>query len=624
MSSKKPATQSLLHRVITRQTLKLLAGGRSFSRGEEYYNDGLVHLLAVDEDRASAQVHGTSTYKCKLRASGESMQGECTCPAFEDAGFCKHLVAMGLEIIKPEAKQEEPDIRDEIRPAQAVARRRHAKPRHEVVSMKEVRAHLAGLSHEQLVEILASHAMDDSALLRSLRLEILGKRTTKAQMEKHVNPTKLIESLKEAIDQGVEVDGDYDDWPSEYETAGPLEELVDRVEGLLKEGMANEVIELTEYFIAAVEPIIERFHEGGQLVEILEKLQEIHFAACEKAHPDPVELGRRLFRWEMSSHWSVFSNAPSKYKSILGEKGLDAYRRLAAAEWEKLPPQKERGYSRSSHDRYRITRIMENLAQISGDIEAEVAVHAKSLSSGYDYLKIAELYASRKMHDKAREWAEKGLNAFSQRPDGRLREFLAKEYHRLKRHEEAMALIWAEFVDHPSLANFKSLKSHAEMVKEWPKWREKAINHIQGEIRKPRNTHARWPHGTNYSWEHRCGSSTLVEIYLWEGNVDAAWKQAQSEGANSQLWYSLAQKRENTHPADAAVAYQKIVDEEITRGGNDSYRDAVKLIAKIQDLMKDAKQEGKFSPYLAEVRANFKAKRNFVKLLDARFGSTQA
>lgn len=622
MPSKKPEPQSPLRRAITRQTLKLLAGGQSFSRGEEYHNDGLVNLLALDEDRATAQVRGTSTYKCKLQASGESILGKCTCPAFEDVGFCKHLVAMGLEIIKPEAKQEESDIRDEIRPAQAVARRRHAKPRHEVVSMKEVRTHLAALSHEQLVEMLASKAMDDSALLRSLRFEILRKRATKAQTEKRTNPQKLVESLKEAIDQGVEVEGDYDDWPDEYETAGPLEELVDRIEGLLKEGMASEVIELTEYFIAAVEPIIERFHEGGQLVEILEKLQEIHLAACKKARPDPVELGRRLFRWELSSHWSVFSNAPSTYKPMLGETGLDVYRKLATAEWEKLPAQKERDYGRSSHDRYRITRIMENLAQLSGDIEVEVAVHAKSLSNGHDYLKIAELYASRKMRDKAREWAEKGLKAFPQRPDGRLREFLAKEYHHLKRHEEAMALIWAKFVDYPSLANFKSLKNHAELVRDWDKWRKKAIDHIQGEIRKPRN--ARSPHGTNYSWEQRCGSSTLVEIYLWEGDVDAAWRQAQAEGANSQLWHSLAQKRERTHPADAAVAYQKIVNEEVTRGGNDSYRDAVKLIAKIQTLLKDAKQESKFSPYLAEVRANFKSKRNFVKLLDAKFGNTQA
>lgn len=46
-------TQKSLTKVIIRQTLKLLAGGQSFSPGEEYHNGGLVASLAVDQDRAT-------------------------------------------------------------------------------------------------------------------------------------------------------------------------------------------------------------------------------------------------------------------------------------------------------------------------------------------------------------------------------------------------------------------------------------------------------------------------------------------------------------------------------------------------------------------------------------------
>ncbi len=619
--------QKPLTKVISRSTLKLLAGGRSFSRGEEYHNGGLVESLAVDQDRATAVVHGTRTYRCKLKASGESLQGDCTCPAFEDAGFCKHLVAVGLAIINPnDKKTAEPDIRDEVRPSSERSRRRSKKSRQEAVSIEEIREYLSDLSREKLVEMLVSQAMNEASLLRALRLEILGNRATDAQTEKHKSPQKIIESIKEAIDQGVEVEGGYDESPDEYEMAQPLNALVKQIQGLLKDGMAAPVVELSEYFIAAVEPIIERFHEGSEMVEILEKLQTIHLAAGKKAQPDPEALARRLFRWELTSGWGVFENAPAKYKSVLGDKGLTTYRKLATAAWEKLPAKKERDYGSSDSNRSQLTRIMENLAKLSGNIEAEVAVKARDLSHSYDYLKIAELYASRKMRDQAIKWAEKGLKAFPGRPDGRLREFLAKEYHRLKRHDEAMALIWAEFTGHPSLTNFKSLKSHADLIdptRAWSEWRKKGIEHIQAEVQKAKTAKPRSPYSMSNSWERRCSSSTLVEIYLWEKDIEAAWKQAQTEGADSQLWHQLAHKREKTHPADAATAYQNIVSEEVDRGGNESYRDAVNLVGKIQSLMKVAKLERKFSAYLEEIRANFKPKRNFIKLLDAKFGDVR-
>ena len=94
-----------------------------------------------------------------------------------------------------------------------------------------------------------------------------------------------------------------------------------------------------------------------------------------------------------------------------------------------------------------------------------------------------------------------------------------------------------------------------------------------------------------YSLDRGCNSSLLVGIYLWEQDIEAAWKQAKSGGASPQLWHQLAEKREKTHPADAAAAYQHIVEAAAARGGNESYRDAVKLVAKIQTLLNEAKRE---------------------------------
>lgn len=83
---------------------------------------------------------------------------------------------------------------------------------------------------------------------------------------------------------------------------------------------------------------------------------------------------------------------------------------------------------------------MESLAEASGDIEQHVAVISRDLSSGYAYWRIAGIYRQAGLHDQALAWVEKGLRAFPKNTDSRLRDFAAEEYHRRKRHADAMKL----------------------------------------------------------------------------------------------------------------------------------------------------------------------------------------
>jgi hypothetical protein len=64
--------------------------------------------------------------------------------------------------------------------------------------------------------------------------------------------------------------------------------------------------------------------------------------------------------------------------------------------------------------------------------------------------------------DFAVQWAERGVGAFPEGKHSQLREFLAKEYHGLKRHDEAMTLMWKEFVESPGLGECQLLKSQAD------------------------------------------------------------------------------------------------------------------------------------------------------------------
>src|ERR1700679_3062915 len=76
-------------------TLKRLAGG-AFVRGQAYHREGRVEILAIEPRRVLATVTGTEDYRVNLLGKGETIKGECDCPAFDDYGFCKHMVATAL------------------------------------------------------------------------------------------------------------------------------------------------------------------------------------------------------------------------------------------------------------------------------------------------------------------------------------------------------------------------------------------------------------------------------------------------------------------------------------------------------------------------------------------------
>ena len=76
--------------------LRALAGAKAFARGEEYHRDGLVQMLALTPGRVLAQVAGSEDYRTEVTGRGKEIDGKCTCRAFEDWGFCKHMVAAAL------------------------------------------------------------------------------------------------------------------------------------------------------------------------------------------------------------------------------------------------------------------------------------------------------------------------------------------------------------------------------------------------------------------------------------------------------------------------------------------------------------------------------------------------
>lgn len=571
--------------LLTLPVLCQMADGRTFERGKDYFERGLVGEVIFHKNTLTAKVRGTQVYKVKFWVENNKLTSSCTCPAYAEGGFCKHCVSVGLKWL---------DGR-EISSSKT-------KSGESLATMDDVKKYLDQQEKKELVDMLLEQAVEDDRL----RERLLMKSTQGSG--KNLN----LSIFRKAIDNAVHI-GYFIDYKSVWDYTRGIEEVIDSIEGLLEEGFSAEVIELTEYFLLRVEQNMGNIDDSdGGVGGILNHLQEIHHKACLKAKPNPEELARKLFEWELKSDWEVFFNAASTYADILGEKGLAVYRKLAEQVWPLLPALKhgqdnvDRNFSR-----FRITHIMETLAK---DTEELVSIKSHDLSSPYSYLNIAEIYRNDKQYDMALKWAEDGIKAFPDKTDSRLREFLADEYHRKKRHGEAMELIWGNFAGYPQLDEYKKLKEHADKIKEWAIWRKKALDYLHQVLNKNRQSHKE-----KYFWWNRNDNSELVKIFLWERDIESAWQEAKTGGCSNELWLELASLREKEYPQDAISIYQKQIEVLIEQKNNSSYQESVKMLKKIQKLMQGLNQNNRFDSYLSDIRARHKPKRNLIKFIDSHY-----
>lgn len=128
------------------------------------------------------------------------------------------------------------------------------------------------------------------------------------------------------------------------------------------------------------------------------------------------------------------------------------------------------------------------------------------------------------------------------------------------------------------------------------------------------------PRERGEDWEVRSRRRTvqgiLESLARADGDVEAAWAEAQAGGCSQALWMELAEQREADHPADAVPIYQREVERLIARTSKAAYRDAVRLIRRIGRLMAGVGQKEGFRQYLQDVRTAHKRKRNLIRLLD--------
>ena len=375
-----------LSRSINDAVIRRLAGAPSYQRGLDYFSHGHVESLEDRDGSVYAVVRGNQDYTVTLAADDGVIDYSCDCPVGSDGAFCKHCVAAALAWLNRAAKP----------PSTGRAKTKE-------VTLADAGKILQAEDKDTLVRMVLDWAKDDDRLHERLIL----------YAARRSGPETGAAAVRRAFESAVRVQ-DFVPYREATRWARGVHAAIDSIEQLLSDGQAAAVIELCESALQSLLGAMQAVDDSdGHFGGLRDRLEDIHYRACEEARPDPVELARRLFQWELHSDFDVFYGAAAQYAKILGAKGMKVYRELAEAEWEKVPARTAKHERSEWGQHFRITHIMESLAQASGDIEQLVAVMSRDLSSAYGYLKIAEVYREARQHDNALLWAEKGLTGIS-------------------------------------------------------------------------------------------------------------------------------------------------------------------------------------------------------------------
>jgi tetratricopeptide (TPR) repeat protein len=544
-------------------TVRELAGGKAFARGQEYYRGGSVELLSVTPKRVVAQVAGTEDYRTVLTGRGKELDGECSCPAFEDWGFCKHMVATALA-----ANATGDDVESEG-----------------ADTLSRMRKYLESKSAGGLVDMILELAERDPDLFRKLDIESAVGATDDKTVEAR---------LRKAIDSATRT-ATYVDYRQAGGWRAGVEAALDALGDIASGPRAAIALKLVEYAIDRIESASGAIDDSdGHLGELLNHARDIHLTATRATRPEPTAFARYLFKKEMEDDFDTFADAVADYADVLGEQGLAEYRRLAATAWNKLPACSGKG-SAVAEDLGRVGGLMGILdffAERDGDLDARVALRARHFSSPWAYLQLAEFCLSQSRDEEALRRAEEGLWVFEDgRPDERLLQFTVKLLVKARRKADAEGHLWRAFEKQPSLEVYKQVRRLGG---------ESATERALAQLE------ARMLNRQRSAWSDR--ADLLIKILILEKRFDRAWSAAKKYGASVYTKQELARASDQSYPSEALEVYAAEVEQLANSG---IYDEAVKVVARMGKIRSTTAQ----AAFIADLKARHGRKRNFMKLL---------
>jgi uncharacterized Zn finger protein len=617
---------------LTWNDLTAWAGNKIVSRGKNYQRNGYVKDLACTTDGTLiAWVEGTEKYATQVFFEDDELESGCTCPYWDT---CKHAVAVVVEYLE--------NLKKKVEIPKATKTDRRLK------LLKEFLDDEVWFEEDDDLDDFDKVYMQTNKTAETKFLELFLKKHTKAQ---------LVELIKELAgqyprimahlqDQNNLSTGDISDmvgsirneiqelslepgWQNHWRNEGytpDYSRVKHRIEGLLDQGYADDVVALGEELLEAGIRQVEMSDDEGETEEEIASCMEVVFRALPESSFSPAEQMLWAVDRELEDQWALCEGVEVFWKQ---KKKKNDWNILADKLNDRL-----KHFSKKNDDRYRRDRLTDWIitAMKNAGRKAEIVqlCEKEAVMTG-SYVRLVRILMEAKQWGAAEQWIQKGIQATDKKWPGiagRLRENLREIREKHGDWLQVTALRAEDVFINPSLKTYQELKVASKKSKTWTKVKPAVLNYL--ETGKMPKTGSKWPlpetdipQAKDRRPKHYPEIETLIDIAIDEKRPDEVIRWYDQRRPRKFLWGwagtnddKVARAIADQYPDRAVEIWKKMVGSLIAEVKPKAYDRAAVYIGKIQGVMKKTKKNKEWQKYILEIRREHARKRKLLEILD--------
>lgn len=599
--------------------LRDVAGAAVFARGQTYAASGAVQEPALSYPQARRQIAlqatvlGTQRYSAGVLVNeNDDVQGDCDCPHAQDGNFCKHQVALALTLrgmLGGDAPVPDPQAKKKVA---AAAKRAQT----QAGNREALKTFVQGQSAAVLADRLWAWAEMDRDLMADLK-------AWAAQSRAGTDSKALASAITELLRNT----RDFLDWRDSGAYARRAEQVLPMLEPLLARDPA-QLRELCEHALRRLYKVAEHADDSnGEIGGVMQGLMDLLLRALQ-AEPPPGAWLERWFALMADDPWGFWNE--SAVLDAAGPAVQARYAERAAKDWQtwldKHPadgaPTGKTGVGRNlraasisgshwDYERHRLRkRYLDSLRQ-QDDPQALLDAMRSSAESAAEYQDLVQFCEAQGRNREAFQFAQAAHKLFPK--DVRSEADLLRCYERDGWDEEALTIRQAQLERTPDVDRYRAVLDAAERAgRDREAYRDELFAWAQTQETPSRATFGIRGIGQDKPHGERI-VSVRVQWLLSERKLDEALTLAQAPNrCNPNLLLALARKLPAKRHAEAVPLLLRVFDVEMA-GASSPYQKPLALVQEALERMAPAQR----SEWLAYLRAQYKAKRNFIKELPA-------
>jgi len=547
------------------EALRAETSATIFKKGEQLLASNKVAVKSRDTDIIVAKVSGQLVYQVTLEIIDDSIhRAQCSCPAFAYQSLCKHCVATALAFNQPDEQCFAVEDDEE-----------------------KMRTFLLKKTPAELVDQLMGFVLDDPAKYKRLLFQI-----------ESASKTYTSNDLKKLLTKALPM-RDVWDYHKVYDYFQHAEQVLAVFFEHATALPSAEYFALLDKAATRLDKALQRVDDSaGYRLAIVEQLAEQSKAVF--AQLDWSD--KKKVQWVIDNILLSYDfNTSSSVEYLATDELRVAFLKGCQREVDKIEIPADITQRELDWRLFRLNQPLLEAAISKGDVHQQAKVLAKGACCLEDLIKISKLYLDNDDEFSAQDWLLKAQKLPAKGHEIRVLQLQQIRVDAaLGNNQQAWDLAWQCFRQQPNFQSYLQLEQHIALTGNFA---SKYLSQVEESLL----TTAR-------------NSTAALEFYLHHNRLDDAAKWAMSNDVDYNLSAKLSLRLVADTPKQAIIFCQRSISDLLQASNNQVYAEAISYLTKFVAAWTDQSQDDNLLKILIkDLQGKFRAKRNFVKLLDEKF-----